>query len=249
MGQDHSRPNDRGGAEDEDGISLWEGVPREILWLVQSQVRLLLTNHSSALLHRPEQLQNTDEQEEVRWPRTRRLHTRLLGLHCSLLFVAGHQHVNCLHSGGRRRHEAEICSRTKRAWRSRLFATVCSCRGSKRSSTPSSLRCAVAFPAWSTQTRCLATGCPPALRVPLPYTFDLAWLTARVRGLQHLNEAQFWDNLFSHVDVIKVRLVTDFLCAQDNHQTELKRKHAEWLRLFDSMEPEMRSDLRKYAAS
>ena len=32
-------------------------------------------------------------------------------------------------------------------------------------------------------------------------------------GTAQLTEAQFWDNFFSHVDVIKVRIVTDFLSA------------------------------------
>ena len=90
--------------------------------------------------------------------------------------------------------------------------------------------------------RCLLPLVRPSVSRP---PWNRASLTAPPHRSQHLNEAQFCDNLFSHVDVIKVRLVTDFLCAQDNHQTELNRKHAEWLRLFDSMEPEMRSDLRK----
>ena len=62
MGQEQSRGSSkasRGGDADErdhDGPSLWEGVPKPVLWLVQSQVRLLLTSHSSALLHRPDYL-------------------------------------------------------------------------------------------------------------------------------------------------------------------------------------------------
>ena len=36
------------------GVSLWEGVPGEVLWLVQAQVKLLLTKYIKTLLHRPE---------------------------------------------------------------------------------------------------------------------------------------------------------------------------------------------------
>ncbi|KAL1512325.1 hypothetical protein AB1Y20_005587 [Prymnesium parvum] len=161
MGQDHSRHFK--GEEDADGVSLWEGVPPEILWLVHSQVRLLLHNHSAALLHRPEQLQNADEQEQE------------------------------AREGQLQPHEARLAH--------------------------SALRDRVLMP----QLQKVLDRIVPA----------------------HLNEAQFWDNFFSHVDVIKVRLVTDFLCAQDSYQAELKRKHAEWIRLFDSMEPEMQTDLRR----
>ena len=43
-----------------------------------------------------------------------------------------------------------------------------------------------------------------------------------------LSEAAFWDNFFSHCDVIKVRLVTDYLTAQDQATGERARKHEGW---------------------
>ena len=43
------------GAPSVSGASLWEGVPGEVLWLVQAQVKLLLTKYIKTLLHRPEQ--------------------------------------------------------------------------------------------------------------------------------------------------------------------------------------------------
>jgi hypothetical protein len=63
----------------------------------------------------------------------------------------------------------------------------------------------------------------------------------------HLSEAAFWDNFFSHVDVIKVQIVTDYLTAQDTARAERMRKHEAWVQLFDAMEPEMRIDLRRAA--
>ena len=60
MGQDQSRqPVD----EAEDGeVSLWQGVPAQVRWLAQAQVRLLLMNHE-ALLYRPEQLARFESAE------------------------------------------------------------------------------------------------------------------------------------------------------------------------------------------
>ncbi len=61
MGQDQSRqPVD----EAEDGeVSLWQGVPAQVRWLAQAQVRLLLMNHE-ALLYRPEQLARFESSAE-----------------------------------------------------------------------------------------------------------------------------------------------------------------------------------------
>ena len=149
MGQETSRQAARGAAavDGEDDISLWEGVPKEILWLVQSQVRMLLTNHASALQQRPEQLQAADEHDkEVR-------------------------------GGQLQLHEARLAA--------------------------SALR-----------DRSLSPRLQKVLDRLVP---------------SNLTEVQFWDNFFSHVDVIKVRLVTDFLCAQDNHTADQKRKQTEWV--------------------
>ena len=49
----------------------------------------------------------------------------------------------------------------------------------------------------------------------------------RFVGPAQLTEAQFWDNFFSHVDVIKVRIVTDFLSAQDMEERGRAKRHAE----------------------
>ena len=62
-----------------------------------------------------------------------------------------------------------------------------------------------------------------------------------------LSEAAFWDNFFSHVDVIKVRLVTDYLTAQDGVRSERTTKHEGWVQLYEAMEPEMRADVRQAA--
>ena len=164
MGQEHSRqPRQQHESHaDGDAVSLWEGVPKEILWLVQSQVRLLLTHHSSALQQRPEQLQASDEAEEEE------------------------------RGGHLQPFEARLATA---ALRDRVLV--------------------------------------PRLQKVLDKLVPA-----------HLTEVQFWDNFFSHVDVIKVRLVTDFLSAQDVRASEQRRKHSEWLRLFDSMDTEMRADLR-----
>jgi hypothetical protein len=73
MGADQSRPSmpssgrrrrRKDGEDADDGRgenSLWEAVPREVLWLVQSQVQLLLQKHAGSLLHRPEQLQTQED--------------------------------------------------------------------------------------------------------------------------------------------------------------------------------------------
>ena len=55
-----------------------------------------------------------------------------------------------------------------------------------------------------------------------------------------LTEASFWDNFFSHVDVIKLRVVTDFLQAQEAVRAEQKRKHDEWVFIYDNLAPEMK---------
>ena len=39
------------------------------------------------------------------------------------------------------------------------------------------------------------------------------------------------------MDVLKVKLVTEYLTTQDVSTTHRARKHDEWLRLYDSLEP------------
>jgi hypothetical protein len=174
MGQDGSKSkaaDDAGGVGDDSGVSLWEGVPEPVLWLVQAQVRALLTNHSSALAHRPESLQTgggDDSDDEMMSPRR-----------------AGELQMN----------EAALAH--------------------------SALR-----------DKTLAPRLQRALDKLVP---------------AHLSEAAFWDNFFSHVDVIKVQIVTDYLTAQDTARAERMRKHEAWVQLFDAMEPEMRIDLRRAA--
>ena len=142
MGQDGSKSkttDDAGGIGDDSGVSLWEGVPEPVLWLVQAQVRALLTNHSSALAHRPESLQTgggDDSDDEMMSPRR-----------------AGELQMN----------EAALAH--------------------------SALR-----------DKTLAPRLQRALDKLVP---------------AHLSDAAFWDNFFSHVDVIKVQIVTDYLTAQD----------------------------------
>jgi hypothetical protein len=169
MGQAESTPSKshdrRRGENASPDISLWEGVPPPIRWLVQSQVRLLLMNHPGALLYRPEQLHLADyDQQEQR------------------------------------------------------------------------------------------TGAPQALG---QYEMRLANAAIRDRSLaprlqrvldrlvpSQLTEAQFWDNFFSHVDVTKVRLVTDYLRAQDLHASAKREKLAGWEQQFDSLSAELQEDVK-----
>mmetsp|Transcript_73332 Transcript_73332/g.145900 ORF Transcript_73332/g.145900 Transcript_73332/m.145900 type:complete len:345 (-) Transcript_73332:120-1154(-) len=166
MGQNESRGTPRaegGDAHDAGGASLWTGVPEPVLWLVQAQVRQLISNHSSALLTKPEDLADGTRDDN--------------------------------RQGELQPHEAALAHA-------------------------------------ALHDRALAPKLQRVLDRLVP---------------AHLSEAAFWDNFFSHVDVLKVRLVTDFLTAQDRAQADRTRKHEEWVRLFDAMEPEMRLDLRRAA--
>lgn len=170
MGADSSKASHAGGghAGEDTGVSLWEGVPEPVLWLVQAQVRLLLTNHSSALLHRPESAGPSGD-ESPRAEMTR--------------------------GGDLEPHEAALAHAALR-------------------------------------DRALAPRLQRVLDRLVP---------------AHLSETVFWDNFFSHVDVLKVRVVTDFLTAQDAVIAERAQKHRNWVQLFDAMEPDMRVDLRRAA--
>jgi hypothetical protein len=166
MGQGESRGADHSGAADADGPSLWEGVPKPILWLVQSQVKQLLASHSSSLLLRPEILDAPSE-------------------------------------------AAKDAAR----------------RGALGPEETALARSALRDSALAPRLQKVLDNLVPA----------------------HLSESVFWDNFFSHVDVIKLRVVTDYLTAQDKASTDRKKKHEEWLRLFDAMDPEMRENLRSAA--
>lgn len=155
-----------------DAPSLWEGVPEPVLWLVKEQVRQLLTNHSSALLHRPEALTVHDDDDDGE--------------------DAGQQH------SGRGRMQPHETSLAHAALRDKTIG-------------------------------------PRVQRV-----LDRLVPT-------HVSEATFWDNFFSHLDVLKVRLVTDFLTAQDTARAELARKHESWVELFDCLDADMQGDLRRAA--
>jgi hypothetical protein len=182
MGQDVSRP---GGSRHRDkaddaaaaagGPSLWDGVPSQVLWLIQSQVRLLLTHHASALLHRPDALSVPDDDDDD--------------------------------------YDADDSSMT-----------------SPRRVVLQPHEHAIAHAAL--RDRIIGARLQRALDRLVP---------------AQLTEADFWDNFFSHVDVIKVRLVTDFLTAQDAAATERTTKHEGWVQLFEAMDPEMRSDVRQAA--
>ena len=126
------------------GVSLWEGVPGEVLWLVQAQVKLLLTKYIKTLLHRPEQYL-TDHSElagQALAPREAQLAESAL-------------------------NDPALASRLQLV-RDRL--------------------------------------------VPI-----------------HLSEEQFWDNFLSHVDVIKLNLVTDFLQSQDRVVKEDAERREQWV--------------------
>ena len=62
-----------------------------------------------------------------------------------------------------------------------------------------------------------------------------------------LSEATFWDNIFSHVDLVKVRLATNDLTAQDVATNEREQKHKTWVQLCNAMDPEMQADMRQAA--
>ena len=55
------------------GLSVWEGVPPEICWLVQAQVRLLLSHDPEALLLRPKELAAEEEHGRQMSPHEARL--------------------------------------------------------------------------------------------------------------------------------------------------------------------------------
>lgn len=167
-------------------VSLWEGVPPPILWLAQSQLKLLLTQYTSSLLQRPEQLaemDDDDEEEEGEETRT----------------------------AGARPRPPQVRSDARRGPLQPHEAALA----------------AVAL-----RDKAIGARLQKALDRLVP---------------ARMPEAAFWDNFFSHVDVIKVRLVTDFLTAQEAARTAAEAKHERWVQLFDAMEPEMRQDVRRAA--
>jgi len=177
MGADQSRPSmpssarrrrHKDGEDADDGIgenSLWEAVPREVLWLVQLQVQLLLQKHAGSLLHRPEQLQTQEDD----------------------LTLGTQQELQP--------HEIKMASAAL----------------ADRKLTPHLQR---------------------ALHRLVP---------------AQLTEAQFWDNFFSHVDVIKVRIVTDFLSAQDMEEKGRAKRHAEWVAAFDACGLQLQAEPKRAA--
>ena len=177
MGADQSRPSmpssgrrrrRKDGEDADDGRgenSLWEAVPREVLWLVQSQVQLLLQKHAGSLLHRPEQLQTQEDD----------------------LTLGTQQELQP--------HEIKMASAAL----------------ADRKLTPHLQR---------------------ALHRLVP---------------AQLTEAQFWDNFFSHVDVIKVRIVTDFLSAQDMEERGRAKRHAEWVAAFDACGLQLQAEPKRAA--
>lgn len=151
-------------------MTMWEGVPPSVLWLVQSQVRLLLQHHAALLLHRPDAQFLGDEDDGD--AESGEIKTRLAQLD---------PHDQVL---------AQCALRDK------------------------------------------------AIGARLQRAID--WLVPT-----HLTEGDFWDNFFSHVDVIKVRVVTDYLVTKEAAAAERTTKHETWVQLHNSMDPEMRSDLRR----
>lgn len=170
-------------------VSLWEGVPPAILWLAQSQLKLLLTQYTSALLHRPEQLAEIDDGEDDHDDD-----------------ADGHDGV-----GGSRQG-------------------LTSARADARRGPLQPHEAALA--AVALRDKVIGVRLQKALDRLVP---------------ARMSEATFWDNFFSHVDVIKVRLVTDFLTAQEAARAAVETKHERWVQLFDAMEPEMRQDVRRAA--
>lgn len=183
MGQEQSRPgagesrggrrrrSDRGGGEggsSTSDVSLWEGVEPEVLWLVQSQVKLLLHKHGGSLLHRPEQLQTKEDDLNI---------------------------------------------------------------GANQELQPHEIRLAVS----ALRDRKLH----PHLQRALDRLVNK-------EGAQ-LTEAQFWDNFFSHVDVIKLRVVTDFLQAQDIARADLTKRHDEWVAAYDACSPQLQAEPKRAA--
>ena len=81
------------------GGSLWEGVPRDILWLVQAQVRLLLANHPSALLYRPETLSDDPQDDRVQRAELQPHEARLAA--AALQFCLAHPATACVIPGGK----------------------------------------------------------------------------------------------------------------------------------------------------
>ena len=171
-------------------VSLWEGVPPAILWLAQSQLKLLLTQYTSALLHRPEQLAEIDDGEDD----------------------LDDDADGNLGGSGSRQGRAAVA------------------RGGARSGPLQPHEAALA--AVALRDKAIGARLQKALDRLVP---------------ARMSEAAFWDNFFSHVDVIKVRLVTDFLTAQEAARAAVEAKHERWVQLFDAMEPEMRQDVRRAA--
>jgi hypothetical protein len=160
-------------------------VPPPVLWLVQAQVKLLLTKHWSALLHRPESLTVEDDDDDD------------------------------LHEEGQEGEDMDAVARTGDS-------------GRQGPMQPHELELAHA----ALRDKTIGPKLQKVLDRLVP---------------SRMQEANFWDNFFSHVDVIKVRLVTDFLTAQDAANAERVQKHETWVQLYDSLESDMKSDLRRAA--
>mmetsp|Transcript_28655 Transcript_28655/g.78294 ORF Transcript_28655/g.78294 Transcript_28655/m.78294 type:complete len:298 (-) Transcript_28655:242-1135(-) len=62
-----------------------------------------------------------------------------------------------------------------------------------------------------------------------------------------LSEPAFWDHFFSHVDVIKVKIVSDYLRAQELAAEAEKRKRIAWRAAFERFEPPLKADLKRAA--
>ena len=192
MGQEHSSSRKHASEASNydlptDGrVSLWEGVPPPILWLVQSQVKQLLQNHMSALLHRPEALEVMDDDDDDE--------------------EEGEE-------GGGGTQAAQAAQRPEQR------------RGPMQPHE-------AALAAVALRDKAVGPRLQKALDRLVP---------------ARMVESAFWDNFFSHVDVIKVRVVTDFLTAQDGVRAAERAKFEGWVQLFDAMEPEMRQDVRRAA--
>ena len=62
-----------------------------------------------------------------------------------------------------------------------------------------------------------------------------------------ISEATFWEHFFCHVDVLKVKIVSDYLRAQELCADARKRKQEEWLSAFDRCDESLQMDLKRAA--
>ena len=181
-------PNASAASDVPPGSSLWEGVPPAVLWLVQAQVKLLLSNYWPSLEYRPGELLEDDE------------------------------------SSDEDEGEGEDGAAAERPRAGRGD------RDPRRRGHMEPQEAALA--AFALRDKVIGARVQKVLDRLVP---------------SRMSEAAFWDNLFSHIDVIKVRLVTEYLTAEDAASKETAAKHEGWVALYDSMEEEMRTDLRRAA--